>query len=240
MAVKKYSRDRLGSMGSQILESNEQASAMALESANDFESLFLNPAPTAIENEAAVKEQTAAESEPQIDVEVKRKNIIKEEKMAVGKKESAPKKTKPDSQKKKKESIEKQQEVKDENYLSGKRGRKKVFNEERITIFAKCGKNCFDKMTDLRYAEKKPANTYLCDLVKKEKDAYDKNPQGYVANRRKKAEAVYKMEKGADTGISFKVNRELADFMDDIIYEIRCSKELFIRTIIEIDHEKKA
>lgn len=129
--------------------------------------------------------------------------------------------------------------TKEPDYIGGKRGRKTVYTEVRYPIFGKCGKDTYDKMTELRYKEKKLANEYMHELVRKEKEAYDKNPDSYAANRRKKAEAVNKMDKGGDGSINFKVEQELADFISDMVFVLRCSKELFLRTIIEIDYEKK-
>lgn len=121
----------------------------------------------------------------------------------------------------------------------GRRGRKTTYTEPRFPQFGNCGKDAYDKMTDLRYRDKKNGNEYMCELIRREKEAYEKNPESYVASRRKKAEALYKKDKGGTGSINFKTDKEISDFINDIPFELRCSKELFFRAIIELEYEKK-
>lgn len=236
MASKNFRNSRLtasDSLGSQIFKENLETAMAAQASANEFESLFSNIEPTP-EDKAEVTimpspQKVEIEAEPAEKQPTKKEAVVKAKKETV----SEPKKEK------KKETVHKQAAFKDAEYLSAKRGRKKIYVEERADVFAKCGKICKDKMTDLRYKEKKEANTYLCDLMRREKEAYEKNPDSYVVSRRKKAEILKDADKGAEARIIFKVDSELKNFMDDIVFDIRCSKELFIRTVIDMEYDKK-
>lgn len=240
MANKHYtSRLTSDSMGSLLFNKNQEATKAGESAASEFENLFQGlGAPMTLQPGVMQPEEKTEPIPAPIVEEAEEKQELQKMPEETARRESVVKKgsstQSPKEKKSRKTPVER-----DNDFLTGKRGRKKVYQEERITIFAKCGKICFDKVTELRYADKKPANAYLCDLLQKEKEAYEKNPEGYAANRRKKAEALHKMDKGADASTTFKVNKELANFLDDMVYEIRCSKELFIRTIVDVEYDRK-
>lgn len=230
MAGKNYHTNRLssGSIGSQIFSENRDAVKASRESSNEFENLLLNP--LVLESSDSVLQS------PVIKEPIKEEApVIDEEKKDVKTKPEPKRETikKPLPAKKKTKDI-----VKDESYM-GKRGRKPTLLEPGVAQFANCGKETYDKMTDCRYKEKKRVNEYMIDLLTKEKEAYEKNPTAFIESRRKKAEAVYKKGKEGKGSINFKAGAELAQFLEDISYELRCSKELIFRAAIETDYEKK-
>lgn len=220
MASKKYNTSngdnrRIGSLS--VSES--------LASILDYGDLVLDEEPLKVEEEKkdVVISPVEIEEAPKAEPEKEKQNTKQKEKKSEPKKQTAARAKK---------------QANEEMKVLGKRGRKKICEDAYIAEFAKCGDDTYNKMIECRYKEKKFVNEYMIDLMKREKAAYEKNPQGYVDNRRKKAEQLYKVERSGKGSVYFKATEELAAFIEDILFEIRCSKELFIRTAIEIDYEK--
>lgn len=240
--AKKYNQGRFiqGSMGS-FLNGNSETTRATESSANEFESLFLGaatpvtPVMPVMQPEIKTEPTPITPVEPITSEEYPEVTVEPTEEIVVQKVTPVSKKGNTTQLKKdKKPKTEKQAD-----FLKAKCGRKKVYEEERVTIYSKLGKICYDKITELRYAEEKPINTYLCDLIQKEKEAYEKNQESYIAVRRKKAEAILSADKGETAAISFKVSKELASFLDSMVYKVRCTKELYIRTIVDMEYDKK-
>lgn len=120
-----------------------------------------------------------------------------------------------------------------------KMGRKKVIEEERKTVYIKCGDEAYAMIRKAANWSRTTKNDYMCSLVENEMKLYEKNPENYISSRAKKVEEMEKKEKTGNKAISFKAGYHIIDFLNDITYDVDGTRDSYLRTIVAMDYEKK-
>ena len=196
-----------------------------------------------LEDEISPKEEKPVEQVKEVQAEIKEqqeeKNVVNEaEEVAEdnNKAISATKKKASDKGTAKSGSARNKQKKANSN-LPKLGGRKKIYDEPRVQLYCNCGDETYEQIKYCSNKGHKKMTPYLEDLLRSEMAAFEKDQDTYVSTRRKKAESL--PPKTGKKYICSQFSVSVVEFLDNIIYEINCTKQIYISTIVKMDYDKR-